>query len=391
MKNLYLSLKNIGVKPKHDDDAIKKIQIFNQINLATVFTALVSAVLSIALDMGSVPIFFSISIVILFSFPLILLSMGEIFMARIFYLIDSYVTITVLPILLGPELHYQYFLIAGIGMPLIYIDQKDKVARWSMVVMAIPTWLFLEWYFTVYQPLFEIQSETAYWIRISNNFLLFVIIAYMIHIYTSKNQKLIETIKSQRKNLEEAHTKQQIENSKIEKALKEELNKQILLINQKNANNFILSSLASIKDSKHMLNLQVVQNELNKIFKKKYISLQEEILITKSVINLMNEAINKETKCEIKTEEIDVKYQYTPTLLLLTLIKLGGFSQAFYKKDKNIINLTLVSNEKSKSSDDIQYLFEMYEELERESFNYKITNKENQFITEIQFPSGINK
>ncbi|MEO1449613.1 MAG: hypothetical protein AAFV07_08775 [Bacteroidota bacterium] len=49
-----------------------------------------------------------------------------------------------------------YFLIGGIGMPLIFLGNEIGRKKLLLSALAVPLWLYLEWHFTVFDPLLEV-------------------------------------------------------------------------------------------------------------------------------------------------------------------------------------------------------------------------------------------
>lgn len=196
---------DLGISSGVDGESRKRIRIINfmsAFSLAlTIMMMVYSAVVQIPL-LGYISAFCAICM----SIPLALNAIGKILASRIFFLCISYGILLMLPIIFGPELHYQYWLVAGIGMPLLFLHEEIGSSKWILVFVAIPIFLFLEWHYTQKVALITLDADVVYGTRIFNDILLFLTVASMFFVFIKQNQKQVREIEKQQDRLKELNS-----------------------------------------------------------------------------------------------------------------------------------------------------------------------------------------
>lgn len=198
---LFYQLTNYGVYDELDSEVKKYTRIVNSICLVSFTMILATAVVLASFGVNQAFYYYLFILAFVLIGPFALNRQGKHVAARVYFLVSAYVIICSLPILMGPEVHYQYYLMGGIGMPLIFL--KDEIGKWKwvLVFVAIPIWLGLEWWFTQHEGLIPIPEESVYIWRLFNDFLVFCTIASMFAIFTFQNQKYTEEIAKQKEEL----------------------------------------------------------------------------------------------------------------------------------------------------------------------------------------------
>jgi len=190
-----IRLANQGVSKDNTPDYNKTIKITNQISL---FTIVLSTLMVFLLIMLGVPkaFYFTAFIPPIMAIPLWFNYKKRYFISRLYYLCMSYIIILCLAIIFGEKLHFQYYLIGGIGMPIIILSNDKGRLKWMLVFIAIPLWIFLEWHYKMVEPLVIISGKSAYFLRFINDLLVFITVMYSILIFARQNNKQLTEIEN---------------------------------------------------------------------------------------------------------------------------------------------------------------------------------------------------
>ena len=206
---IFQKINKIGVSGTQSTDEEKKVRIVNQISVASTTVGLLATTTML---LGNFPIQGTIIVFILallLANPLLLNYYNKTKASRLSFLILGYSTVSSLPIILGSETHFHYFLIAGIGMPLILLGNDFRISKWILTFITIPIWIYLEWHFLNFVPLIEVEQANVYWLRVVNDLLVCVIVLVLILIFTIQNNRHLKEIEEKRKEL-------QIKNKELE-------------------------------------------------------------------------------------------------------------------------------------------------------------------------------
>ena len=110
-------------------------------------------------------------------------------------------------ILLGSKLHYQYFLVSLIGLPLIFIKGDNKNLRTILSLLPIVLWIYLEFHFTKFEPVFYLPEHYNYLIRVINDFLMFVVVFCMFYVFTKESNTHLKELEDKTLKLTESNAK----------------------------------------------------------------------------------------------------------------------------------------------------------------------------------------
>lgn len=243
------SLTNLGITDDQTPEQKKRMRILNQMNLLTILIGSTLSVIAVLFELGTFAIFFSVIMTVFCFVPIILSAKGHSVLSRVWYLTQSYLIIFFLPILFGPEMHYQYFLVAGIGMPLIFLHNEIGKWKWVLVFVAVPFFVFLEWYTRNYEALIYIDPETSDLLGFFNDLFMMSTVMIMFYVFTSNNQKQLEEIEEQKRLLREFNINLNRSEGELKRSLDEALKYQLQLLAVQLNPNFIHTSMNSLQHS----------------------------------------------------------------------------------------------------------------------------------------------
>ena len=195
-------LANLGTEYISDKNSIKQTRISNQLCIFGVVSGFLTLAYSFFVSVAVEVDIIVTGLTLLLVFPLLLNFYGKIQASRIIHVLVSHLILFVLPIIFGPESHLQYFLIFGIGIPLIILDKKVGLTRWLLIFIVIPLWLYLEWHFLHFDPLIPLSPEYIEVSRPLNDVMLFVILIILFIIFTKEGDRHIDKIEIQKNELE---------------------------------------------------------------------------------------------------------------------------------------------------------------------------------------------
>ncbi len=115
-------------------------------------------------------------------------------LSRIIFLSFSYFFICLLAIVFGKEFYFQYYLVPGVGMSLIFFRDEIGNKKWIFSLLGIPLWIFLELWFLKYPPLLVIEGKYIQFIPYFSSFLIFITAIMMFATFTHENDKQLKNI-----------------------------------------------------------------------------------------------------------------------------------------------------------------------------------------------------
>lgn len=114
--------------------------------------------------------------------------------ARVVFLTLAYISICALAIIFGKAFLFQYYLVPGVGMSLIFFRHEIGNKKWIFTFAGIPLWMFLEFWFVHYSPLIVIESGYMGFISYFSAFLIFVTAIVMFATFTRESDRHLEGI-----------------------------------------------------------------------------------------------------------------------------------------------------------------------------------------------------
>lgn len=135
--------------------------------------------------------------------PLVLNSFHKNISARIYFVLISYAILIAMPLYLGFDLNYQFFLLSGVGTPLMLFKDEIGWKKWILVALALPVWLFIEWYGLNYPSLFEVDASIKDAISLTNGTMVFISVIFIFYTFIKQSDEQIATIKKQKEDLQQ--------------------------------------------------------------------------------------------------------------------------------------------------------------------------------------------
>lgn len=191
---LLNKLINIGVSDLQTDDSNRRTRLINSIAPFVSGMSFIMSFYSIYFDLPHYYITLSFVISVVFLVPVFLNSLGLLVISRVFTIINGYFVLSLLSFLFGPSLHFHLFLIACIGFPLMAFDNEIGLFKWILVIITIPIWLYWEWHFINFEPIINVGIKSSYWIRLTNTFMLFLVMVYLFYVFTKQNNLQIKKL-----------------------------------------------------------------------------------------------------------------------------------------------------------------------------------------------------
>ena len=114
--------------------------------------------------------------------------------ARVVFLSLAYISICALAVIFGKDFLFQYYLVPGVGMSLIFFRNEIGWKKWIFTFVGIPLWMLLEVWFTQYPPLVVIEGGFVGFISYFSGFLIFVTAIIMFATFTRESDLHLEGI-----------------------------------------------------------------------------------------------------------------------------------------------------------------------------------------------------
>lgn len=194
MNTFLEKLKNNGIDSNTDLELVKRIRLCNDMSIAGISVGFI--VLSYALlSKWNINIILVISFLLTTTFiPPVLNFYRKTIAARNFYLIISIIVVLYLCITIGPAFNFQYFLFGIIGLPLMFfgLDISKKSLFWPIIVIVF--FIYLEWHFTVFEPLMKVDLSNQKPICFTNNLITILSVFNQFYWLVKENKNHIEEI-----------------------------------------------------------------------------------------------------------------------------------------------------------------------------------------------------
>lgn len=200
--NLIDRIAQIGISDAVDSETRKRIRI---INLASILSfTMASAGFSMGVVLG-----FPLSANLIIGFvgavviaPVILNQLERLVLSRLFFILTSWINITLLGMVFGLESHYQFYVIGGVGIPLLFFNQEIGKWKWLLSALAFPIFIFLLWYGNHFNPAIQLDNEILTPLAYFNDLLVILTVGGMMAIFTTQHQKQLSDINQQHSEIE---------------------------------------------------------------------------------------------------------------------------------------------------------------------------------------------
>ncbi len=135
------------------------------------------------------------------TFLLILNYYGYTLFTRIYFFIDLFISLTILSTVVGRDSHYQYLLLAIVGMPYILFESKYRLIRRIFMILPLVLFLILDLVVFKFEPFTIYDEASMYYIRISSDLGVFGIIIVQVLIFTKYSDYYIDELHERQSNL----------------------------------------------------------------------------------------------------------------------------------------------------------------------------------------------
>lgn len=200
--HLINKLINTGISESTVLDTAKRIKVLNSIALFSsvivAFTFITISVFNILPEIKWLILVIGINLTV----PLILNSFNKNISSRIYFVLISYAILIAMPLYLGFDLNYQFFLLSGVGTPLMLFKDEIGWKKWILVGIALPVWIFIEWYGMHYPSLFEVDPSIKGTISLTNGAMVFISVIFIFYTFIKQSDEQIATIKKQKEDLQ---------------------------------------------------------------------------------------------------------------------------------------------------------------------------------------------
>ena len=192
-----------GKTPHSDSWLTEKIRLVNLMSLVNLFLVLGMIVVDFFVSKTHWLSIVAAFIGLIMMIPYYLNYRRRYIGARIAFLILAYVSICFLAVVFGKVFFFQYYLVPGVGMSLIFFRNEIGRKKWIFVFVGIPLWIFLEVWFTRYSPLIAIEGPFVDFIPYFSSFLIFVTAITMVAAFTRESDMQLEAIQMMNYRLKE--------------------------------------------------------------------------------------------------------------------------------------------------------------------------------------------
>ncbi len=200
------NFQNLGVDSSIDREIEKKIRLANSMSIIGISTACVVLLYGLVASWPfPVMIFIGVSIVATLV-PPTLNFFKKNFISRISFLLIANGFTVAFALIVGPDLHFQYFLFALLGLPLIFLGKENfqKKIFWSATGILSFIYIECHFYFFEFPALINIPYSKT--ISLINDALIGIMILAQYYFFVYENEHYIEEIKDKSNELREKNT-----------------------------------------------------------------------------------------------------------------------------------------------------------------------------------------
>tara|TARA_B100001109_G_scaffold12140_1_gene9062 strand:- start:34207 stop:35415 length:1209 start_codon:yes stop_codon:yes gene_type:complete len=191
---LLKSLLNLGITPATGLWLAGKIRLLNAMCIANSLLVLSMVGLDLAVSEHHDLSLVAGAIGLVMMLPCYLNYRGQHIAARIVFLSVAYISICALAIVFGERFQFQYYLIPGVGMSLIFFRDEIGWGKWAFTLVGVPLWLFLELWFDAHAPILAIEGDYPDIIAYFSGVLIFLTTIIMYATFTREADRHLEGI-----------------------------------------------------------------------------------------------------------------------------------------------------------------------------------------------------
>jgi len=206
MIKIFRNIQNIGIRPSTNFASARRIRLGNTMSILGITTGLILLFYAYLTKWPLTAFIIHSFIVIATLVPPVLNYYQKNVASRISFILIANMSTICLSIAVGPNFNLQYFLFALLGMPFSFFGNKLDKKKILLCVVSILFFIYLEWHFTIFEPLFQINSSNSNLICIANNFMILLMILFQFYFFVNESNAYITDITNKSNQLKERNT-----------------------------------------------------------------------------------------------------------------------------------------------------------------------------------------
>lgn len=197
------NFRNLGIDTSVDKETTQRIRLGNSMSIIGISTAFVVLFYGYFARLPASSILL-ISIAVISTFiPPILNSFNKTVSARISFLLVANGFTIIFAIIFGPDLHFQYFLFALLGLPLLFFGNEIGRKKLLFSALGIIFFIYIECHFYFFEPFIQIDRSYSNIIRFANDVLIGIMIFTQLYFFVDENDNYIKEINTKSDELED--------------------------------------------------------------------------------------------------------------------------------------------------------------------------------------------
>ncbi|KXX71279.1 hypothetical protein AVL50_09495 [Flammeovirga sp. SJP92] len=114
---------------------------------------------------------------------------------RLLYCSYSLINVIILSVVMGPEVHAQYFLFAYLGLPMVIFGYEMGKMKIVLSLLGLVVFLYLEWHFQHFEPIAKVPEEQIYTQRLTNNVVSILVVILLYYFLNKENKRYVDQVK----------------------------------------------------------------------------------------------------------------------------------------------------------------------------------------------------
>ncbi|MEM6343813.1 MAG: ATP-binding protein [Bacteroidota bacterium] len=219
MLKTFYQLRDIGIDDHTEPSMVRTLHFINASSLLSIAVMLILGLTSLFTGWPLIATLLLLLGCIHGIIPLALNYRQKTFASRLYFLIAGYVILLLLPIIFAPEMHFQAYLLPGMGMSFFFF--RGEIGRWKfgLALVAIIIWVYLQWHFSAFDPLLSVDPYSYLFVRTLNDFLAFLFTFTIIYIFTLESHKYVQKIEENANELKTSNTSLNEANEELERLI----------------------------------------------------------------------------------------------------------------------------------------------------------------------------
>jgi len=193
-------IQNIGVQKELSSDLKKRIRLLN--NFAIIAALMAVCILGYALiAWPSKAIICILVLSTIIPITLLFNAQHQYKIAQNYFFISTYAVILALVYFFGTQLHFQYFLVIIVGLPVLVYKTEHNKRSVLISAIALLLWALIEWQNTLFSGVFYTNQTHTEVIRICNDILIFATLFIISYLWILINNIYVFNLVKTKKNL----------------------------------------------------------------------------------------------------------------------------------------------------------------------------------------------